>query len=89
MLFRSQVTNEANRTYFHGPRWTEMTNNLQMEPRTKLHFDLDCRNNITYYSYEGRDSYGIDSYYYFHDPRDEDGVIVHYPLPTADEDGDE
>ena len=59
-----------------------MTQN--MEPRTKLHFDLDGRHGNIYYSYEHRENFDIDSNYYFYDPRDEDGVIIHYPPPTPE-----
>ncbi len=82
--FVVQVTNETNRTYFHGPRWIEMMERYRMEPRTKCHFYMDGVFGHTYFYYKDRaTSSSSDGEY--HDPRDADGVIVHYPPAEAEE----
>ena len=67
-----QVTNEANRTYFSGPRWTNLVNDYVMEDGEKCVFFLD-NDGTTYFHYKdpnNSDDSGGDSL--DHDPRDDD-----------------
>jgi hypothetical protein len=78
MIFVVEVTNEANRTYFHGRSWKEMIERYGMEPGTKLYFYLDGLYRETFFHYKQRDD-ASSSDNEFHDPRDSKEVVVHNP----------
>jgi hypothetical protein len=53
--FVVQITNEINRTYFHGSRWREMAERYGMEPGTKCHIYIDgLFGQSTYFYYKQR-----------------------------------
>jgi hypothetical protein len=78
MIFVVEVTNEANRTYFHGRSWKEMIERYGMEPGAKCYFYLDGLYGETFFHYKQRDD-ASSSDGEFHYPRNSDGLVVHYP----------
>jgi hypothetical protein len=69
MILVVEVTNKANRTYFHGRSWKEMIERYGMELGTKLYFYLDGLYRETFFHYKQRDD-ASSSDHEFHDPRD-------------------
>jgi hypothetical protein len=81
-----QVTNEANKTYFSGPRWTEMVNRYVMDVGERCIFYLDHQADITYFDYKSpnnSDDSGSESE--DHDPRDISASAVSVVVHNDDE----
>jgi hypothetical protein len=78
MIFDVEVTNEVNRTYFHGRSWKEMIERYGMERGTNSYFYLDGLYRETFFHYkQWNDASSSDDE--FHDLRDFNGVVIHYP----------
>jgi hypothetical protein len=76
--FNVHFNNDANQIYLHDPRWMQFIEFYRMEPGTMCHLYMDGIFENTYFYYKDRTySYSSDGEY--HDVRDANGLISHYP----------